>query len=72
MIKVQYKLDEEKGLALFSFEGSREEDYEALDNLCIALTQRLESRAAMVSSNRLVVHFKGVVTPTSDSPTVYE
>jgi hypothetical protein len=65
MIKVQYKLDEERGLAMYSFEGSKEEDYEALDNLCIALTQGLESRSGMVSSNRLVVHFKGLIPSTT-------
>lgn len=63
MIKVQYKLDTDKGLAMYAFEANKDEDYEALDNLCIALTQSLESRAAMVTSNRLVVHFKGLISP---------
>lgn len=68
MIKVSYKLDEIKGLAMYSFEASGgEADYEALDNLCIALTEKLESRAGMVSSNRLVVHFKGLIAPSNDA-----
>ena len=64
MIKVSYKLDEEKGLAMYIFEASAEEDYEALDNLCIAIDNKLESRSGFQSSKKLVVHFKGLVSPT--------
>lgn len=72
MIKVDYKIDEEKGLIMFAFEGSKDSDYEALDMLCQVLTVQPESKVGFLRSNRLVGHFKGMISPNSDGPTILE
>lgn len=61
------KIDEEKGIVMFSFEASREEDYEMLDMLYYALDNKCESKAGYVNSKRMVAHFKGVIAPTPEA-----
>jgi len=64
MIKTEHKVDEEKGLLMFAFQASQEADYDALDLLCEVLSRVPDSKVAFVQSNRLVGHFKGLVSPT--------
>lgn len=63
MIKVDAKLDEEKGIVMLGFEASKEEEYEILDMIYHILDQKCESKIGYIRSNRLVGHFKGVIAP---------
>lgn len=63
MIKVDCRLDEEKGLVMLAFEASREEEYETLDMIYHILDQKVESKVGYIRSNRLVGHFKNVIQP---------
>lgn len=62
-IKVEAKIDEEKGLVMLAFEASQEKDYEVLDMIFHILDQKVESKLGYLRSNRLVGHFKGVIAP---------
>lgn len=56
-------MNEQKGLVTYTFEASKEDDFEALDNLCIAITNRAEALAAFQTSKQLTVQFKGIISP---------
>lgn len=66
-IKVEAKVDDQKGLVMLAFEASREEDYEILDMIYYILENKCESKLGYIRSNRLVGHFKGVVPPVDES-----
>ena len=68
-IKVETKLDEEKGIAMLAFEASKEADYENLDLICAILSNCPDSKVAFIRGNRLVGHFKGVISASTDSST---
>jgi len=69
MIKTETKIDEEKGLVMLGFEASSEKDYDNLDLICAVLSNCPDSKVAFIRSNRLVGHFRGVVSASTDSST---
>lgn len=66
MIKVSYQINEQKGIVTYTFEASKDDDFEALDNLCIAITDRAEALAVFQNSKQLTVQFKGLVSPVEN------
>ena len=58
MVKAEMQVDETTGVIALAFEASREEDYDVLDAIRVAIMGDHEKRGGYLSSNRFVVHIK--------------